>query len=69
MPIKDHGAVMLMEPLEADCSKLIWRQYYNPVGLFLKYTFPGMMVSMMTQGMEQLRQTLGGSGGKMRRVK
>jgi uncharacterized protein YndB with AHSA1/START domain len=69
MPIKDHCAVMLVEPLAANRSKLIWRQYYNPVGLFLKYAFPGMMVSMMNQGMEQLRQTLGGSGGEMRRVK
>lgn len=69
MPIKDHCAVMLVEPLGGDRSKLIWRQYYTPIGLFLKYAFPGMMINMMNQGMEQLRQTLGGPGGQMHKVR
>jgi uncharacterized protein YndB with AHSA1/START domain len=69
MPIKDHCAVMLIEPLGSDRSKLIWRQYYTPIGLFLKYAFPSMMISLMNRGMEQLRQTLGGDGGRMRKVR
>lgn len=68
MPIKDHCAVMRVESLGENRSQLIWQQYYNPIGLFLKYAFPDLMVTMMNAGMEQLRQTLGGSGGKMRKV-
>ncbi len=69
MPITDHCAVMRVESLGADRSRLIWQQYYRPVGLFLKYLFPHMMILFMNQGMETLRQELGGEGGRMRLVK
>ena len=42
--------------------------YYNPVGLFLKYAFPGMMLGLMNQGMKQLQQKLGGKGSQMHKV-
>ncbi|MGF1497580.1 MAG: SRPBCC family protein [Elainellaceae cyanobacterium] len=69
MPIKDHCAVMLVEPLGPSQSRFIWRQYYTPIGLFLKYAFPGMMISMMNRGMADLQQQLGGPGGQMRQVR
>lgn len=69
MPIADHCAVMLVQPLADQGCRLIWRQYYRPVGLFLKYLFPHVMVTMMNQGMESLRRDLGGRGGQMRLVK
>ncbi|APB32829.1 hypothetical protein GlitD10_0517 [Gloeomargarita lithophora Alchichica-D10] len=68
MPIKDHCGVMIVEPWGAHQTRFIWHQYYTPVGLFLRYLFPAMMIYMMNQGLEQLRQTLGGTGGQMRKV-
>lgn len=69
MPITDHCAVMEVHPLGSEGSCLIWRQYYRPVGAFLKYLFPHLMITFMNQGMATLQQELGGTGGRMRLVK
>ena len=68
MPIDEHCVVMMVESLGPNRSKFVWRQYYNPVGLFLKYAFPRMMLGLMNQGMKQLQQKLGGKDGQIHKV-
>jgi hypothetical protein len=67
MPIKDHCAVMAVEP-DGSGSRFTWEQHFRLKGLFMRWMFPWMMTRMMNGGLEKLRQELGGEGGRIRRV-
>ena len=69
VPAKDHCAVIKIEPLAGNKSKLIWLQYFNFRGVFMRFFFPKIMAKMMTQGVNRLANEYGGAGGKMVLVK
>ncbi len=65
MPVKDHCAVMIIEPQDDGSCILVWLQYFNYKGFIMRRMFPAMMLKMMNDGMQKLREKLGGNGGKM----
>lgn len=67
MPIKDHVALMVVEP-RADGATFHWHQYFNYKGLLMRHLFPSMMLTMMNDGLAKLAKQIGGPGGRMKSV-
>lgn len=68
MPIRDHAAVMVLEPEAGGGTRFTWHQYYRDKGLVMKWIFPHMMTTFINFGMRELTRRFGGAGGRMRIV-
>jgi len=60
MPIKNHLAVMIVEPVGGDGCRLTWLQYFDYKGLVMRYLFPTMMLTPMNIGLRSLMRRVGG---------
>lgn len=68
MPIRDHAAVMRLEPDPDGGSRFTWEQYFEPSNRVTIGPFKLMMTTMMNKGLRSLVHDLGGRGGKIRVV-
>ena len=69
MPIKDHCAVLMVEPVSDRQSRVSWSQYFNYKGLIMQTIFTFMMRNMMNEGIQALTRQPGGAGGSMNIVR
>ncbi|MBK6916803.1 MAG: SRPBCC family protein [Deltaproteobacteria bacterium] len=65
MPVVDHAAVMVLEPLGPSRTRFTWQQYYNLKGVMMRFVFPSMLRSMMNRGLATLTRQLGGEPSEM----
>lgn len=68
MPTKDHLALMVVHPNGSGGTTFTWNQYFNLKGIIMRHVFPSMMIGLMNKGMANLAKSLGGRGGRMKRV-
>ncbi|GEM_PF-1081828 len=64
MPVKNHAALMVVEPVGEGGSRLHWNQYFDFKGVVMRHIFPSMMVAMMNKGLANLVAELGGTPSK-----
>lgn len=60
MPIKNHLAVMIVEPTSGGRCRLTWLQYFDYKGVVMRHLFPAMMLTPMNIGLRALIKRLDG---------
>ncbi|GAB4138989.1 MAG: hypothetical protein Tsb0016_05330 [Sphingomonadales bacterium] len=60
MPIRDHVAVMIVDPISPNHTRFVWLQYYRYKGLLMRHVFPTIMLTSMNIGLKSLIKKIGG---------